>query len=140
MALLTFPKVDALHTANGYSHVVCSGGTIHVAGQVAVDLDGCTTGVGDFAVQVRAAFANVVTALGAAGADAHAIAAMTIYCDASVERSDLRHLREMWGSSGPPSPPPAITLVLVGGLMNPDWLIEIQVTAVAGLLPGRRSG
>ena len=64
-----------------YSQVAIATGSrlVFVAGQVADDGQGNLVGPGDLAVQARRAFANVGTALAAAGARPDQVARITIY-------------------------------------------------------------
>ena len=69
MAFEPFNPARLYHPST-YSHVgvVSSGRLVFVAGQGAVDADGDVVGPGDLAAQARRAYANVATALAAAGA------------------------------------------------------------------------
>lgn len=131
MADLTFLAPASLHTPVGYSHAVVSGGpTVHVAGQVALDAGGQLVGRGDFAVQAEQALVNVELALAAAGADFASVASLTIYVTADVPRAALVGLSEPLRRRFDAAPP-AITLLIVQGLMNADWLVEVQAVASA---------
>lgn len=131
MGALDFLQPPGLATPRGYSHVVVSNGPlVHVAGQVAVDEVGATVGIGDFAAQVERALNNVELALQAAGSDFGSVATLTIYCAASVDPGGLAALQEPLRQRLTAGKPPAITLLFVHALMDPDWLIEIQATAI----------
>jgi enamine deaminase RidA (YjgF/YER057c/UK114 family) len=115
----------------GYSQVVkTSGGTtVHIAGQVAWDVDGNVVGPGDFEAQTRQVFANLVEALRAAGAALSDLVRIRIYVvDHNTEKLGvIREVRdEIFGGITPP----ASTLVGVQALAVGDLLIEIDATAV----------
>ncbi len=131
MGSLEFFQPPRLATPRGYSHVVVSNGPlVHVAGQVAVDEIGATVGIGDFAAQAEHALNNVDLALQAAGSDFGSVATLTIYCVASVSPTRLAALRDPLRRRLTAGKLPAITLLFVHALMDPDWLIEIQATAI----------
>lgn len=121
-----------LHKPNGYSHVakIESGTLIHVAGQVAMDGTGQIVGRGDFRGQVEQVFANLAGALEAAGATFRDVVKMNCYCVDTVEPSQLAVFRELRDSRVNTANPPASTFVFVSRLVNPDWLIEVEATAV----------
>jgi enamine deaminase RidA (YjgF/YER057c/UK114 family) len=121
---------DDLATPQTYTHVVVASGTrmVFVAGQVAEDVDGNLVGEGDLAVQARQAFENLGRALAAAGARPDNVTKLGIFV------VDLRkeHLpvietgrQAVFGDHKP-----ADTLVGVEALAFPDWLIEVDATAV----------
>jgi enamine deaminase RidA (YjgF/YER057c/UK114 family) len=116
--------------AAGYSHVVevRGGRTIYIAGQIALDQDGKLVGSGDFAAQVRQVFANLKSRLEEAGATFEDVVKMNIYI---VEASDLQPLRDTRDSYINHEHPPASTLVFVKRLAREDFLVEVEVIAVA---------
>ncbi len=131
MGTLDVLQPSGLATPRGYSHVVVSKGPlVHVAGQVAVDEVGATVGIGDFAAQAEQALNNVELALQAAGSDFGSVATLTLYCASSVDPSRLAALRDPLRRRLTAGKLPAITLLFVHALMDPDWLIEIQATAI----------
>lgn len=122
-------RPDGLHQPRGYAHlVVTNAPLVHVAGQVALDLDGRTVGVGDFGAQAKQALANLAVALAAAGSSPDLLASLTIYVTAAVARADLAALTAVL-KEHMSAHPPAITLLYVDGLLDPDWLIEAQAVA-----------
>lgn len=112
-----------------YSHVavVSSGRTVYVSGQVAADESGQL--VGDtFAVQARQVFDNLRTALAAVQADFSNVVKMnTFVVGLDAEKvTEFRVIRaEYLGAHLPAS-----TLVDTGALVNPKFLLEIEVIAV----------
>lgn len=119
----------------GYSHIakVSNATLIYTAGQVPMDASGTLVGPGDFKAQAEQVFRNIRTALNAAGATPHDIIKLNYYVVASVDpsvRTAIRGIRDQYVNT---ASPPASTLVIVAGLAQPGWLIEIEaVAAIAG--------
>jgi len=117
-----------LSTPTGYSHVVSARGgrTVYVAGQVALDVKGQVVGEGDLAAQTRQVFANLETALKAAGASFDDVVKMNTYMRDATQLQVYRDARAKHFTKALP----ASTLVEVSRLANPAFLIEIEVIAV----------
>lgn len=116
----------------GYSHVakVTSGTIVYVAGQAPFDERGAVVGKGDFVTQFRQVMRNLKIAVEAAGGTPHQYAVLTMYVtDLEAYRTNKRHVgeayREVFGRFFP-----AITLVEVKSLYNPDCMVEISGVAV----------
>jgi enamine deaminase RidA (YjgF/YER057c/UK114 family) len=116
----------------GYAHVAkVTGGTIvYVAGQAPFDENGQVVGKGDFVAQFAQVVRNLKTAVEAAGGRPDQYAVLTIYItDLQAYVNDKNALggvyREVFGKYFP-----AITLVQVGSLYNPDCMVEISGIAV----------
>lgn len=120
-----------LGTPRGYSHVVTATGgrTIWIAGQVSQDATGAIVGKGDLKVQTRQVFANVRTALGAAGAGFQDVVKMNTYV-VGLAPEALQAIRDARAEVLGDAPPPASTLVGVTALARPEYLVEIEVVAV----------
>jgi enamine deaminase RidA (YjgF/YER057c/UK114 family) len=120
-----------LSAPRGYTHVVAvSGGrTVYVAGQVALDVKGEVVGKGDLRAQARQVFENLRIALAAAGASFKDVVKWNTYV-VNLKADDLSALREVRAEALKDTTPPASTLVSVGALANPDFLIEIEAIAV----------
>lgn len=118
-----------LSAPTGYSHVVSTRGgrTVYVAGQVAFDAKGQLVGKGDLAAQTRQVFANLDTALKAAGATFHDVVKMNYYL---LDASQVQVVRDIRSKYLTTAALPASTLVQVSRLANADFLIEIEVVAV----------
>lgn len=106
--------------AMGFSQAIQSGDTIYCSGQVSL-ADGLEA-------QAREALTNVRSLLAYAGASMADIVKMTIYStevDCWPRTSGIRNefLRP---------PFPACTMVVVRGLADPRYMIEVDVTAVIG--------
>ena len=116
-------------TPHGFSQAVVAdpGRTVHVSGQVAWDPDR-EIGTADLAEQTRRSLANLRRVLVAAGGDLADVVELRLYIVA--ERDDPltgigAALLEAFGAGTGP----AATWILVRGLADPDFLIEIEATA-----------
>ena len=98
---------------------------LHVSGQVGVAPDGSLAA--DFGGQCRQAMRNVLAVLDAAQMTARDIVKMSFYL---VRRADMETLvdirRELIDDVRP-----AVTTLVVAGLVSPEWLIEIEAVACA---------
>lgn len=107
--------------------VVARGCLVFLRGQVGQNLDTAeNVGVGDAAAQADQAMRNVERLLAEAGARLDQICKITIYVTdpryrAPVYRTIGRWLRGVF---------PVSTGVVVAGLGRPEWLVEVDVTAV----------
>lgn len=126
-----FINPPALNPTNGFTHVVTATGgkLIHVSGQVSVDEKAEVVGRGDFRAQVERTFENLKTALAAAGATFRDVVKIT-YFVVNLTPDLVPVVREVRRKYLDPDRPPASSLVGVAALVVPDWLIEIEVTAV----------
>lgn len=117
----------------GYSNgIAASGRMVCVSGMIGWDGQGVFH-TGDFAGQVRQALLNIVEVLAEADARPEHIVRMTWYVLDKMEYlgayKDIgAAYREIIGAHYP-----AMTAVQVGGLMEPQARVEIEVTA---LVPG----
>jgi len=129
-------KLDRPHPAGllhnpAFSQVVTATGTrtVYTAGQVSIDERGAVVGAGDLAAQTAQCMRNVGLALAAAGAGYADIVKITTYVVnyKPEDRAVIGRARAPFFSNGTP---PASTLVGVGALALPDWLVEIEAVAV----------
>ncbi|MDD7940310.1 RidA family protein [Actinomycetospora lutea] len=105
--------------------------TVFVSGQVARTADGTPVGPGDLAAQTEQAYRNVATALEAVGATLHDVAKMTVYVvDLTPEKMGAFGEGAMRAATALGQVTPAITLVGVTALGEPDLLVEVEATAV----------
>lgn len=116
----------------GFSQIVTSppGKMIFLAGQVAWDAQQRLVGGTDLGAQLTQAFENVKTALSVAGAGLADIVAMRLYL-VDYEPSQSGAISEVLASVFGEKEPPACTWIGVATLANPDFLVEVEVTAVA---------
>jgi enamine deaminase RidA (YjgF/YER057c/UK114 family) len=98
-----------------------------ISGQVAVDVDLITVGVGDFATQARQVFENIRRVLEAAGTDFSAVAELTYYL---VDLDDFPVLDGVRRDYLIAPPYPASTAIEVPRLLSRDWLLEVSALAV----------
>ncbi len=132
-------------TPHGFSQAVVAGAgrTVHISGQVAWD-PGRAIGAGDLATQARMSLRNLERVLTAAGARLTDVVELRIYLVA--ERGDpLTGVGEALLEAFGAGTGPAATWILVRGLADPEFLIEIEATAVIAdvrraRLIGRRQG
>ncbi len=123
-------KPEGLHNNPAYTHVVAARGeVVFISGQVAVDANGNVVGVGDLAAQTEQVMRNLQIALEAVGATFADVTKITTFVvDYRPElRATIASVRGRYLSA---DNPPASTLVGVSALAAPEWLIEIEATAV----------
>ncbi|MEW1672621.1 RidA family protein [Streptomyces noursei] len=109
------------------SQAIKAGGLIHVSGQAGIDEQGRTV-ADDFLTQGRQAFANVQRVLAEAGASLADVVKVGVFVtDMAADLGHVIALREEFLSE----PYPADTLVEVSSLAQPEWRIEVEVTALA---------
>ena len=115
----------------GFSQVVVSTGSrhIHCAGQTAWDADRQLVGGMDLGKQMRQALENVGHALEAAGASpTDVVRIMTFVVDYRPDYAVVlgQAMAEFFGADTLP----AATLIGVQALAMPEFLVEVQATAV----------
>lgn len=117
----------------GYSHVaeVTGGRLIYISGQVALDASGNLVGKNDYPAQLRQVFANLNTALEAAGTTFKNVIKLNYYVVDTVERPQFFAYREVRDKYVDTANPPAATIVIVRGLFLPEFLVEIEAVALA---------
>lgn len=107
-----------------------SGGRVlFVAGQIASGTDGAIV-TGDFVGQFERALANAVAVVRGAGGEVEHVGRLTVYVtDMAAYRASLSDLgsayRRVMGRHYP-----AMALVAVTELVNPDASVEIEATAI----------
>lgn len=122
---------ETMAPAVGFSHAVVAapGTTVHLGGQVAFDPHGTVVGE-TVAEQYGLALGNLVTALRACGGEPQHIVSMVVFVtDMAGYRGDLRGVgaahRSQLGRHFP-----AMALVGVTELVEPDARVEVMATAV----------
>ena len=123
---------DGLEAPIGYSHVavITGGKVVHVAGQAPFDSKGEVVGKGNFVAQFTQVMHNLKRAIEHVGGRPQQYAVLTIYITQLEAYWDNKKplgtvYREVFGKYFP-----AITLVEVKRLYNPDCMIEISGVAV----------
>ena len=116
-AALTFP---------GMSQSVAWGDLLFLSGQCSMDDDAKPVGENDPVEQARQCFRNIETLLAHEGATLADVVKLTCYVvDADVYPAYAQVKAELFPSGGP-----AGTTVIVKGLLNPSFLLEVDAMAV----------
>jgi enamine deaminase RidA (YjgF/YER057c/UK114 family) len=110
----------------GYSRAVQVGNQLEVTGTVAIDGQGRLVGKGDFYEQTRFILEKIKGVMNQAGFKLDDVIRTRIFVvDISRWEEVGRAHREFFGSIKP-----ATTMVEVRSLISPDFLVEIEVSAV----------
>ena len=114
----------------GYANgIAAEGRMVFVAGQVGWDAEGRFPG-SDLVAQTRQALANVLAVLAEAGAGPEHLVRLTWYVtDIEAYRQSRRALGEVYRETVGRHFP-AMTLVAVEALVEPEAVVEIEATAV----------
>ena len=113
----------------GYSSAVVAGNTIFLAGAVSGrDAAGNVIGGSDIEAQTVALFESLEETLASAGAAFADLVKITVYITDPRYREAVGEVRRRYIGNELP----ASTLVVVAGLANPDYLLEIEGVAVVG--------
>jgi enamine deaminase RidA (YjgF/YER057c/UK114 family) len=115
----------------GYSDAVITAGgkTIYISGQVPVNEKGELIGKGELRAQTVQVFENLKQILSQSGATFENVVKVNTYI-VNCKPADVAIVREVRKSYFSPTQPPASTLVGVTSLVDPAFLIEIEVVAV----------
>jgi len=110
----------------GYSRTVRVGNTVEVAGTTAVDEKGNIIGVNDPYEQTKFILAKIEKALISAGASLKDVTRTRMFV------TDISKWEEIGKAHGEffREIKPAASMIEVKGLINPELLVEIEVTAV----------
>lgn len=107
-----------------------NGTTIYIGGQNAVNDQGALIGKGDIKQQTEQVMKNILLALSACNATFQDVVKLNIYLvqgqDAGVAFGTAKKFM------GDGTNPPVVTVLMVAGLVNPDWLLEIDAIAFIG--------
>ena len=115
----------------GYSRAVRVGNVVEVAGTTAVDEQGQVVGPGDPYAQTSFILQKIEQALNAAGASMSDVVRTRMYVTdianwEAIGRAHGDYLRAV---------KPAATLVEVRSLIDPELLVEVEVTAIVAAPP-----
>jgi enamine deaminase RidA (YjgF/YER057c/UK114 family) len=127
---IEFLNPDGLSKNPAFSQVAITkgnGNTIYIGGQNAITKDLEIIGKGDITRQTEYVLENIEKALNACGATLDDLFKLTIYI---VQGQDVKKGFE--GAQGfikKLSNPPVISGIIVAGLANPDYLVEIEAVA-----------
>ncbi len=109
----------------GFCRALRRGSLVHVAGTAPIGEDGTTVGVGDAAAQARRCLDIAVTAMAELGAKPEHVVRTRMFL------TDIKYWPEVGAVHGEyfSAAPPVSTMVEVAGLIDPSWLVEIEVEA-----------
>ena len=123
------PEGMATPPSNIYNHVVKVGSTVYIAGQLSRDANGNAIHIGDAEAQTVQAWANLKTAVEAAGGTLADIVKTNTYV---VGTENLAKVRAARLNILPPEGRPTSTTVVVAGLADPGLVVEVEAIAVLG--------
>ena len=112
---------------NDLCQAVVAGDTVYLRGQIGQDLDTRdSVGIGDVETQAEKAMANISTLLQEAGAELGDIVKVVVYL------TDIRYREPVYRVIGRwlKGVHPVSTGLVVSALARPEWLVEIDATAV----------
>jgi enamine deaminase RidA (YjgF/YER057c/UK114 family) len=109
----------------GYSRAVQVGNTLEISGTVATDENGIV-GKGDFYRQAKFILQKVKGVLEQAGFELKDVVRTRMFV------TDIRHWEDVGKAHGEffAAIKPATTMIEVSSLIDPDYLVEIEVTAI----------
>ncbi|MFE5024349.1 RidA family protein [Streptomyces sp. NPDC056656] len=120
----TYPEQDL---SNDLAQAVVADGTVYLRGQIGQDLDTReNVGVGDVAAQAEKAMANIAMLLEESGSRLEDIVKITVYL------TDIRFREPVYRVMGRrlKGVHYVSTGLVVSALARPEWLVEIDATAV----------
>jgi enamine deaminase RidA (YjgF/YER057c/UK114 family) len=124
------PAPDGVAPAAAYTHVVIGTGRfVAISGQLPLDEHGELVGEGDPAAQARQVFENLRRCLAAAGATFDDVVKLTFFVTDMAHMPAIRAARAAYI---PDDRLPAATAVQVAALVRPEFLMEIEASAVVG--------
>jgi enamine deaminase RidA (YjgF/YER057c/UK114 family) len=112
---------------NDLSQAVVAGNIVFLRGQVGQDLDTAeSVGIGDAGAQAEQAMSNIARLLEEAGSRLEEVCKVVIYL------TDIRYREPVYRVVGKwlKGVHPVSTGLVVEGLARPEWLVEIDATAV----------
>lgn len=112
---------------NDLCQAVVANGVVYLRGQIGQDLDTReSVGIGDVAAQAEKAMSNIAMLLGEAGSTLADIVKVTIYITDPTYREAVYLVVGRWLTGVFP----VSTGLVVSSLARPEWLVEIDATAV----------
>lgn len=112
---------------NDLCQAVVAGGVVYLRGQIGQDLDTReSVGIGDVTAQTEKAMANIAMLLEEAGSSLADIVKVTVYIIDPRYREDVYRTMGKWLKGVYP----VSTGIVVQSLARPEWLVEIDATAV----------
>jgi enamine deaminase RidA (YjgF/YER057c/UK114 family) len=114
---------------NDLCQAVVAGDTVYLRGQIGQDLDTSkNVGVGDVEAQAEQAMQNIAQLLEEAGGTLEHIVKVTVYLVDPRYRETVYRVMGRWLTGVYP----VSTGIVVTALARPEWLVEIDATAVLG--------
>jgi enamine deaminase RidA (YjgF/YER057c/UK114 family) len=115
---------------NDLAQAVVAGNTVYLRGQIGQNLDTSeSVGIGDVEAQAEQAMANIELLLREAGSSLDHIVKVVVYLVDARYREPVYHVIGRWLQGVHP----VSTGIVVSALARPEWLVEIDATAV---IPG----
>ena len=112
---------------NDLCQAVVAGGVVYLRGQIGQDLDTReSVGIGDVVAQTEQAMQNIDMLLREAGSSLADIVKVTVYIIDPRYREDVYRTMGKWLKGVYP----VSTGIVVQALARPEWLVEIDATAV----------
>jgi len=118
---------------NDLCQAVVAGNTVYLRGQIGQDLETRkSVGIGDVEAQTEQAMANIAMLLDEAGAQLEDIVKIVVYLTDIRYREPVYRVMGRWLKGVFP----VSTGLIVSALARPEWVVEIDATAV---IPEQRS-
>ncbi|MBS1721575.1 MAG: RidA family protein [Armatimonadetes bacterium] len=110
----------------GFSRAVREGDRVFVSGTAPIGPDGKTAGVGDPAAQAQRCWEIIVAALAELGATPADVVRTRTYLTRAEDWEEVGRVHgKFFGEARPAS-----TMVVAGGLLDPEWLVEVEAEAI----------
>ncbi len=120
----TYPEQDL---DNDLCQAVVAGNTVYLRGQIGEDIDTSeSVGIGDVEAQAERAMANIDMLLREAGSELSHIVKVVVYIVDPRYREAVYRVMGRWLKGVHP----VSTGLVVSALARPEWLVEIDATAV----------
>jgi enamine deaminase RidA (YjgF/YER057c/UK114 family) len=120
----TYPNQDL---DNDLCQAVVAGNTVYLRGQIGEDLEtNESVGIGDVEAQAERAMANIDMLLREAGSELSHIVKVVVYIIDPRYRETVYRVMGRWLKGVHP----VSTGLVVSALARPEWLVEIDATAV----------
>ncbi len=114
---------------NDLCQAVVAGDTVYLRGQIGQDLETSeNVGIGDVEAQAEQAMANIEMLLKEAGGSLEHIVKVVVYLTDARFREPVYRVMGRWLKGVYP----VSTGIVVSALARPEWLVEIDATAVLG--------
>ncbi|MBV6757695.1 MULTISPECIES: RidA family protein [Rhodococcus] len=112
---------------NDLAQAVVAGGVVYLRGQIGQDLDTReSVGIGDVEAQAEKAMANIAMLLEESGSRLEDVVKVTVYLVDVRYRETVYRVVGRWLKGVHP----VSTGIVVDALARPEWLVEIDATAV----------